>query len=60
MEAELIYYRRRSDQEAAAAQAAHDRNVRNVHLELSRRYQERITLIEAEIRRAQLHLVSTA
>jgi hypothetical protein len=57
MEAELNYYRRRSVEESAAANAAADGKVRNVHLELGRRYNEKISTIEAEIRRSQLHLV---
>jgi hypothetical protein len=57
MEAELNYYRRRSVEESAAANAAADFKVRNVHLELGRRYNEKISTIEAEIRRSQLHLV---
>ena len=57
MDAELKYYRRRSDEETAAAQAANDGKVRDVHLELSRRYHEKISTIEARIRRSQLHLV---
>ena len=60
MEAELSYYRRRSEEETAAARAAHDANVRNVHLELGRRYEQKISMIEAELRRAELRLVSSA
>ena len=60
MEAELNYYRRRSVQETAAAAAATDGKVRSVHLELGRRYDEKISTIEAEMKRMQLHLVSPA
>jgi hypothetical protein len=57
METELIYYRRRSDEEVAAAAAASDGRVRSVHLELGRRYDERISTIEAELKHVQLRLV---
>ena len=59
MEAELNYYRRRSVQETEAAAAARDGKVRSVHLELGRRYEEKILTIEAEMQRTQVHLVST-
>ncbi len=58
MEAELNYYRRRSVQENAAAAAAHNGKVRSVHLELERRYDEKISAIEAELNHVQLHLIS--
>ena len=57
MEAELAYYRRRSAEELKAADNAHDGKVRNVHLELGRRYGERVSTMEAELRRSQLHAV---
>ena len=60
MEAELIYYRRRSAEEAAAAAAAPTAKVRQVHLELARRYDERVSDIEAGLRRSEIHLVSAA
>lgn len=58
MDAELKYYRRRSIEETAAAAVASNSKVRNVHLELGRRYEERISTIEGEIKRAELHPVS--
>lgn len=60
MEAELAYYRRRSAEEAAAAASAQPGSVRDAHLELARRYHERIAALEAESRRAGIHLVSAA
>ena len=59
MEAELRYYRRRSVEEIAAAAAAPDGKVRRVHLELGRRYDEKVMMIEAELEQSQLHLVVT-
>ena len=59
MEAELIYCRRRVEEETAAAACAPDDRVRSIHLELGRRYGERASTIEAETRRSQLHLIST-
>jgi hypothetical protein len=60
MEADLVYYRRRSTEEGAAAVAALDSRVRLVHLDLARRYDERIAEREAELRRNELHLVPAA
>ena len=60
MEADLVYYRRRSAEEEAAAMAAVDAKVRQIHLELARRYEERISVFEADEARAPLRLVSTA
>jgi thymidylate kinase len=60
MDADLVYYRRRSSAERAAAAAAHDRKVRAIHLELAKHYEERIAVLEAERRRAEMHLVSAA
>jgi hypothetical protein len=60
MEAELLYYRRRMACEAAAAAAATDPNIRRIHLELARCYDARIAALDAEGRRAQIHLVSAA
>ena len=48
MEVELAYYRRRAAEEAAAADSAGNEVVRNTHLELSRRYAERLAAIEAD------------
>jgi hypothetical protein len=60
MEADLAYYRRRSAEEAAAAATALDAKVRSIHLELGRRYAERIAELEAERGAANLHLVTAA
>ncbi|MFL6722455.1 MAG: hypothetical protein ACJ8FT_11745 [Sphingomonas sp.] len=60
MEADLAYYRRRAAQEAAAAVAAPLGAVRDVHLELARRYDERVACLEAERQRADIHLVTAA
>lgn len=57
MDADLKYYHRRSAEESAAAEAARDSKVREVHLELARRYAERITTLNATVRRRSLHLV---
>ena len=57
MEADLKYYHRRSVEESAAAEAARDSKVRDIHLELARRYAERITALNATIQRGSLHLV---
>jgi hypothetical protein len=57
MEADLKYYRRRSAEESAAAEAARDSKVRAIHLELARRYAERIGSLNATVQRASLHLV---
>ncbi|HKP33616.1 MAG TPA: hypothetical protein VJT70_02395 [Sphingomicrobium sp.] len=59
MEADLVYYRRRSAEEAAAAIAATNAKVRQIHLELGRRYDECIAVFEADAVRAPLRLVST-
>ena len=56
MEAELSYYRRRSMEESRAAATATDSKARSVHLELGRRYLERVSIIEAEFRRQQMQL----
>ena len=58
MEAELIYCRRRAEEETAAAACAPDDRVRSIHLELGRRYGERASTIEAERRRSQLYVVN--
>jgi hypothetical protein len=57
METELAYYRRRSAQETEAAASANDGKVRNVHLELGRRYEERISALEAHLKSTQIQLV---
>jgi hypothetical protein len=60
MEADLVYYRRRSAQEAQAAAAALDYRVRQVHLDLSKRYTDRIAAIEVDGPHSHLRLVSAA
>ena len=60
MESDLAYYRRRAAEEESAASAAEHVSVRQVHLELARRYAERVTLLEAEPSRVPLHLVTAA
>lgn len=60
MDAELGYYRRRIAEESAAAASASDQTVRSVHLELVRRYEERIVALQAQERRAQMHLIGAA
>lgn len=57
MEADLKYYHRRSAEESAAARAALDAKVRDIHLELARRYAERITALNAATQKVSLHLV---
>ena len=59
MEADVAYYKRRTAQETAAANAALDRKVRQVHLELARRYGERISALEHREVAQQLHLVAS-
>jgi hypothetical protein len=60
MEADVNYYRRRAAEETSRAAASTDPHVRRIHLELSRQYDQRITKLEAEMRRAQLHIVHAA
>jgi hypothetical protein len=60
METDLVYYRRRSAEEKAAAKAALDPRVRRVHVDLARRYDERIAALTTERGQSHLHLVSAA
>lgn len=60
MQTDLLYYRRRFADERAAAAAAADAKVASVHLELARRYGERIGALESVRRESPLHLVSAA
>lgn len=60
MEADLVYYRRRSAEERIAAAAAHDPKVRAIHVDLAMRYEDRIDALVAEHRRSEIHLVSAA
>lgn len=60
METDLAYYRRRASQESAAAQAALHPNVRTIHLELKRLYEERACAIADRQTPSQVHLVTAA
>lgn len=60
MKNDLIYYRRRIAEESAAAAAALSPEVGAVHLELARRYGERITALESPDRESALRLVTAA
>jgi len=60
MEADLVYYRRRAAEEARAAGQANDIRVREVHLDLARRYQERAADLEVQRVDAHLSLVPAA
>ena len=60
MEADLVYYRRRSAEERAAAVSARNSKVRAVHRELAKHYGERLAALEAEHRRSEIHLVTAA
>ncbi|MFL6764010.1 MAG: hypothetical protein ACJ8FO_02305 [Sphingomicrobium sp.] len=60
MEADLVYYRRRSAEEKAAAAAALHPRARAVHLELARRYEERIGELADERSYEHLHLIPAA
>jgi hypothetical protein len=60
MERDLIYYRRRLTAETAAAEASTEPNVRRVHQELARQYEARLAALEAECRRADMHIVVSA
>ena len=43
-----------------AAELSADGYVRRIHLELSRQYEQRVAKLEAEVRRAQIHVVDAA
>lgn len=60
MEADLVYYRRRAAEETAAAAVVAHVRVRQIHLELARRYAERVAALESEPQRAGLRLVTAA
>jgi hypothetical protein len=60
MERDLVYYRRRLAAETAAAGVSAEPNVRRVHQELARQYEVRVAALEAEIRRAEMHIVVSA
>jgi hypothetical protein len=60
MEADLVYYRRRSAEESLAAAAALDTRVRRVHLDLAQRYLDRVAALEPHPSHSHLRLVSAA
>jgi hypothetical protein len=60
MDTDLAYYRRRAAEEKAAAAAAPHSRVRSIHVELARRYDERIRAIEVEPPQVGADLVSAA
>jgi hypothetical protein len=60
MELDLVYYRRRSAEERAAAGAALHSKVRSIHLELARCYDERIQALETRAQISEVDLVSAA
>ena len=60
METDLAYYRRRASQEGAAAQAALHPNVRAIHLEMKRLYEQRACAIAGRPAPSPAHLVTAA
>lgn len=60
MEADLLYYARRSAEERAAAALTPNEKARLAHLELARCYAEQIARIEVERRRAEFYVVTAA
>lgn len=60
MEADINYYRRRAAEETSRAATSTDPHVQRIHLELARQYEQRISKLEAALRRAQLHIVHAA
>ena len=60
MEADVNYYRRRAAEESSRAATSADPHVQRIHLELARHYDQRISKLEADMRRAQLHIVHAA
>lgn len=60
MEADLLYYRRRSAEEVAAAEVATDDRARAIHLDLARAYRQRVLVLEAERSGTHLRVVSAA
>jgi hypothetical protein len=60
MEADLIYYRRRCAEEAQAAALALNPRVRDIHVDLGRRYSERVAALEEERRQINVRLVTAA
>lgn len=60
MEADLVYYRRRSVEERTAAASTTNAKVREIHLELAAAYEQRTATLEAHNGNSRLHLVSAA
>jgi hypothetical protein len=60
MEADVSYYRRRAAEETRGAAASTDPHVQRIHLELARLYDQRLSKLEADERRAQLRIVDAA
>ncbi|MGN6847913.1 MAG: hypothetical protein ACTHJK_00320 [Sphingomicrobium sp.] len=60
MEADLDYYRRRAEQERAAAAVALDVNAREAHLRLAAEYDQRSRRLETERGDQQAHVASAA
>lgn len=60
MEADRVYFRRRMDEEQAAAATASHSKVRQIHLDLAACYEARLATIEARQQRTGMHLVSAA
>jgi hypothetical protein len=60
METDLSYYRHRASKERAAAASSANGNARAAHLELARRYDERVELLAAESSASRLHLLPAA
>jgi len=50
MDTDLAYYRRRSADEQAAAAATRDPKIGAIHLELARRYDERVVALSSRQR----------
>jgi hypothetical protein len=60
MDKDRLYFARRAVQERAAALSATDARVRQVHLEMAARYEERLVEIGKAERAAGIHLVDVA
>jgi hypothetical protein len=60
MDQDRLYYARRAVQERAAAMRATDPRVRQVHVEMAARYEERLVEIGKLEREAGIHLVDVA
>lgn len=58
MESDVTYYRKRAAEEAARALSAGNAKVRQVHLDLARRYADRVTALETQEMPLGLHVVA--